>query len=215
MSEQKPKIKKALTYSDIERRKFKTLEFEGEWLEHLGKPEVTGSMLIFGDSGHGKTTYALQLVRYLCQFQKVHINTVEEGVKESFWLSLKRNQMKSVETKFTFQKEKYDELVARLRQKRQPKIVVIDSLQYFFRRKNIDHYLDLIQEFPNTHFIWISHADGSKPKGDLADFIRYDSDNVVFVKDFEAENQKSRYNGRGEKIINEEEYTIRKFKISN
>ena len=41
-------IERAWSPTDIERAKFKELEFEGEWLKEIGKPEVTGRWVIIG-----------------------------------------------------------------------------------------------------------------------------------------------------------------------
>jgi len=209
------KIKKAFTYSDIAKRNFKTLDFQDAWLEHIGKPERTGSWIIWGGSGNGKTSYVLQLVRYLCSFERVHYNTLEEGMRESFKLALERNNIKSVASKFTFQSENYEQLVSRLSRKRMPKIVVIDSLQYFFRKKNASHYFDLLARFPDTIFIFISHARGSEPKGELADDIRYNSDVKIYVKDFVAEIKTSRFGGDKPFTIWEQGYNDRQLKLLN
>ena len=209
------KIKKAYTYTDIERKKFKTLDFKDVWLEHIGKPERSGSWIIWGSSGHGKTSYTLQLVKYLCQFERVHYNTLEEGMRESFKLALKDNNMKSVASKFTFQSETFEELTKRLSRKRMPKIVIIDSLQYFFRKRNIESYFKLLQDFQDTIFIFISHARGNEPKGELADDIRYHSDVKIYVRDFVAEVRTSRFGGREPYIIWQEGSDKRQLKLLN
>ena len=63
MTDNKTTIPRAYTYEDLARKKYKTLPLKGAWKEHLGEIERAGSILIYGDSGHGKTTYALQLMR--------------------------------------------------------------------------------------------------------------------------------------------------------
>ena len=75
---EKAVIPRAYTYEDLARKKYKTLPLKGGWKEHLGEIERAGSILIYGDSGHGKTTYALQLMRELCQGEKVLYNSMEE-----------------------------------------------------------------------------------------------------------------------------------------
>ncbi|WP_242025163.1 AAA family ATPase, partial [Tenacibaculum piscium] len=130
----------------------------GEWLRHQGVVEQSGSILIYGDSGHGKTTYAMQFMKELTKSGKVLYNTAEEGMRMSFMRSLRLNNMKVVSSKFTFQKEKYDDMVLRLRRKRQPKIVIVDSVQYVFRGKKAADYFNLIEEFDTTLFIFISHV---------------------------------------------------------
>lgn len=207
-------VKKAYSYADIEKRKFKTLQFSGKWLDHIGNPELSGSWTIHGYSGDGKTSYEMQLAKYLCSFQRVHINTLEEGMRESFKRALLRNNMKSVKTKFTFQSETYDELCTRLSRKRQPKIIFIDSLQYFFRRKNLDDYFALLKRFPNTLFIFIAHSlKGGQIKGSIAEDILYHSDVKIYVKDFLAEVLTSRYGGSSPYVIWEKGHNDRQLKL--
>lgn len=38
-------VPKAYSWGDIEKRNFKTLDFEGKWLEHIGAPELSGSWI--------------------------------------------------------------------------------------------------------------------------------------------------------------------------
>ncbi|MDO5608891.1 MAG: AAA family ATPase [Capnocytophaga sp.] len=186
-------IPRAYTHEDIERRTFDVLAFTDEWLRHLGdNVERSGSILIYGGSGHGKTTYALQLMKQLCNFGKVLYDSVEEGMKASFKRSLDINNIKSVSAKYVFQSEPLDELTARLSRKRQPKIVVIDSVQYCFRGKNSKDYFDFVGKFPDTLFVWVSQMQKGSPKGAVADDIKYDAQLVIHVKDFKAYVEKSR-----------------------
>lgn len=195
MAKSKLEIPRYYTQEDIEKAKFNELEFTGEWLRHLGTPERAGSILIYGGSGHGKTTYALQFMKYLCGFGKVFYNTVEEGMKASFKRSLHLNNLKLVSSKYVFQKEFYDDMLLRLDRKRQPKIVFVDSVQYCFRGKRDTHYFELLERLPNTLFIWISQMSKGMPKGAVADAIRWDAQAVIKVEDFKAYVEKSRCGG--------------------
>jgi hypothetical protein len=65
-------------------------------------------------------------------------------------------------------------------------------------------YKELIDEFSNKLFIFISHADGLKPKGALAQSIYYDAFVCIRVEGFKAFVQKSRYGGNGEIVISEQ-----------
>lgn len=208
-------LKRAYSYSDIASKTFQTMEFDGEWLNHIGKPERSGSWCIHGLSGHGKTSYEMKLVKYLCGFERVHINTLEEGMRESFKNSLLRYDMKTVANRFTFHSESYEELVKRLDRQRAPKVILIDSLQYFFRRKKLDHYFKLLDRFPTTLFIFISHAKGNDPKGNFADEVQYHSDVKIHVKDFVATVITSRYGGNEPMTIWAEGAHKRQAKLMN
>ena len=185
-------IQKAYSYTDIAKRNFKMLELEGEWKQHLGNMERSGSVLVLGDSGDGKTTYALQMTKAIAPNERVLYNSAEEGIRASFKRSLMLNNMKAVATRFKYVKEGYDELFERLKMKRQPKVVIIDSAQYFFRGKSIKDYFELIETYYDTLFIFISHIKKGMPKGAVANEIYWDCQNRILVSDFKAHIMKSR-----------------------
>jgi predicted ATP-dependent serine protease len=208
------KVPRAYSYEDIERIKFKTIKTTEEWKPHLGEPQLGNShWIVYGGSGHGKTSYVLQVVKQICnQNQKVHYNTSEEGLKKGFHMALKRNNMKGVPG-FNFQKENLAELTARLSRQRQPKIVVIDSVQYFFRKKTTEHYFDFVNKFQDTTFIWISGADEDKLKGAVADDIKFDADIIVKVKNYKAEIIKNRFEAYESRVIWQQGHDERMAKI--
>lgn len=189
------KLEKAYNYSDIENRKFTMLELEHEWKRHLGEMERSGSVIIMGDSGDGKTTYALQMTKAISPIERVLYNSAEEGIRASFKRSLLLNNMKVVKSRFKYVSEGYDELFARLKMKRQPKVVIIDSAQYFFRGKSVKDYFDLIETYADTLFIFISHIKKGMPKGAVAEEIYWDCQNRIIVSDFKAYIDKSRCGG--------------------
>ncbi|WP_306353682.1 ATP-binding protein [Flavobacterium sp. '19STA2R22 D10 B1'] len=208
------KVPRVYSYEDVEKIKFKTIKITDEWKNHLGEPQQGNShWLVYGGSGHGKTSYVLQVVKQICSNnQKVHYNTSEEGMKKGFQMALKRNNMKGV-SGFNFQMETIPELTARLSQKRQAKIVVIDSVQYFFRKMRSEHYFEFINQFKDTTFIWISGADGKKPKGKIADDIYYDADIVINVDNYNAIVEKNRFEAYENKVIWQQGYDERMSKI--
>jgi len=188
-------VKKAWSYADIDKRKFKMLPLDEQWQQHLGDMERSGSVLILGDSGHGKTTYTLKLAKAICKTERVLYNSAEEGVRASFKRSLELNNMRSVKNKFTYTKENYDALFERLQRKRQPKVVVIDSIQYCFRGKKVNDYYKLIETFSDTLFIGISHISKGMPKGAVANEFYWDCQNRILIEHFKAHIQKSRCGG--------------------
>ena len=197
------KVPPAYSYSDIEKMKFVTLPFEGVWKELIGEPEIAGSWIIWGKSANGKTRFALQLAKYLAGFQKVYYNTLEEGLKLSFKKALEGNNIKAVGSKFCFHKERLQQMRARLDKDRSPNIVIIDSLQHF--RISVVDYHSLLEDYPKKLFIFISHANGSEPKGELADEIRYNSDVKIRVNQFVASPvETTRYGGNKPYVIWEE-----------
>lgn len=208
------RVPRAYSYEDIERINFNSIRLNEEWQRHLGEPQLGNShWLVYGGSGHGKTSYVLQAVKQICSnTQKVHYNTSEEGIKKGFKMALKRNNMKGV-SGFNYHQEDMWQLTARLDRKRQPKIVVIDSVQYFFRKMRSEHYFDFISKFKDTTFIWISGADGKKPKGKVAEDIYYDADIVIRIEDYLATVEKNRFEAYEERVIWQEGFNERQNKI--
>lgn len=203
--ENKIKVPPAYSYTDIANRKFNTMKFEGDWLDLIGEPEVTGCWIIWGLSSNGKTRFALKLAKYLTNFQKVFYNTLEEGMKLSFKKALEANNVQAVGNKFSFYSDDLEQLKARLRKKRSPNVIFIDSLQYLNATK--DDLKALLKEFENKLFIFISHAQGSQPKGEVADEIRYHADVKIRVHKFLASPaETTRYGGAKPMIIWEEGY---------
>lgn len=178
-------LKRAYSVDDMYKMKFKTLAFTGEWLALIGCPELTGCWIIKGDSGNGKTTFNLQLAKYLTNFGKVAYNTIEEGAKATFQRAFTQVNMKPCKGKLiVLNKEGYDDLWFRLSKPKSPNIIIIDSIQYFDADKK--KIKAMINEFPNKLFIFISHVDGSKPMGSTAKAVEYDADVKLTVKGFKA-----------------------------
>lgn len=70
--------RKAISNKNVADAKFDPAPFDGPFKAALGRPELKGSWLIFGKSGSGKTTFALQLAKYLTRFvDKVAFDSLE------------------------------------------------------------------------------------------------------------------------------------------
>ena len=179
------RIKRALTIDEFTRKKFVTMAFEGDFKKLIGTPERSGAWIIWGESGNGKTRFALQLAKHLCKYGRVIYNSLEEGVKLSFQRAIVSTNFKPVANKFQIlDQEPIEELIVRLKKQKSAQIIFIDSLQYTELNKN--SYKRLINTFPSKLFIFISHAEGKKPKGTTADSIRYDADVKIFVDAYMA-----------------------------
>lgn len=177
---------RAVSVDQLLRKKFIELPVEGAWKELLGSPERSGSWFIYGLSGHGKTTFNMQLAKYLTRFGKVEYDTLEEGARKSMQEAVKENRMQDCR-KGSFKildKVTIEELRARLSRKRAAKIIFIDSVQYTFIEKRA--YKQLLTDFPDVLFIWISHARGKQPLGALAEAIMYDADIKIHIIGFKA-----------------------------
>lgn len=197
-----------MSVADVLNYRPEIIPFEGKWREAIGLPELKGSWIISGDSGEGKTSFAMQLGKYFSSISsagalRTAYNSIEEGMSGSIQEAYIRTGMGEVSGRFLLlDKEPIAELKERLRKRRSPDVIIIDSVQY--TGLTARGYKDLVDEFENKLFIFISHADGNKPKGALAQAIYYDAFVCIRVKGFKAFVTKSRYGGSGEIVISEQ-----------
>jgi uncharacterized protein YlbG (UPF0298 family) len=177
-------MKNAISIDAILKKKFKLADLVGVWLASLGKPELSGVWIIWGHSGNGKTSFAMQLAKMLTRFGKVAYVSMEEKARRTMQLSIIRHNMKEVKRKFVLLEDNMEELKERLRKQKSPKIIFIDSFQYTGLTKR--EYIALKEEFSNKLFIFISHAEGKHPEGRAAKFVRYDADIKIPVEGYRA-----------------------------
>jgi hypothetical protein len=181
----KDELKRALSVDDMLKYKPKTLQFEGEWKESLGIIARSGTILIYGNPKNGKTSFALQLCKELTRFGKVLYNSVEEGKSFSMQEALIRENMLIVSNNFTLlDSESIDDLKIRLKRKKSPDFIVIDSVQ--FAGLKFDDYKELKKTFPNKRFVYISHVKGKEPEGSVALKIKRDADVFVWIEGYKA-----------------------------
>ncbi|MCM8873115.1 MAG: hypothetical protein NDJ65_07560 [Paludibacteraceae bacterium] len=194
--------KRALSINDIRAYSPEVMEFEGEWLESIGCPELTGSWIIWGGSANGKTRFALQLAKYLSRFGKVVYDSLEEGLSLSMQKAIEDVGMADAKRNFhLLDKETLPELEARLEKQRSAQIIIIDSLQYTGLTYN--DYKRLRDRFRRKLFIFVSHAEGQNPKGNVGKSVKYDAFVKIYVEGYTAYPQ-SRYGGGKPYVIWEE-----------
>lgn len=193
------RMKRALSVADIEAFNPHVLKFEGKWKEAIGEPELTGAWIIWGNSVNGKTRFALQLAKYLANFKRVAYDSLEEGLSESIKKAINGVGMKEVARKFILlDKEPIEELKERLRKRKGPDVVIIDSLQY--TGLTYSDYKSIRDEFRGKLFIFISHAEGREPRGNVGKSVKYDANVKIYVEGYKAMPQ-SRYGGNKELIV--------------
>jgi len=191
-------MKRGISPSELKNRVYEVIDFEGEWEKLVGKPEIKGSWLVWGNSTNGKTRFALQLAKYMARFGKVVYNSLEEGDCYSMKTAIEQVNMLEVNRNFLLlDRESIDELRIRLKKDNKIKFVFIDSLQY----SGIDYreYKELRDQNRNRIFVWVSHADGRDPMGATAKAIKYDAYIKIFIEGYKAFAQ-SRYGG-GESYV--------------
>ena len=160
-------MKRALTIRDIRSYKATTYLLDGGLGDALGEVELTGSWIVWGGSANGKTRFALQLAKALARHVRVAYDSLEEGLSLSMQHAIEEVGFSDVKRNFVLlDGESIDDLKERLRKQRSPKVVIIDSLQY--ADLTYTEYKRLRDEFRQKLFVWISHAEGSNPKGKMA-----------------------------------------------
>lgn len=165
---------------------FKQLPFDGEWLRSFGKPELSGSWIIYGGSGSGKTTFLMKLAKYMTRFGKVAYNSLEQGLSLSLKKAWERVDMGEVGNSIILlDKENLEELNKRLLKRKSPDIIVIDSVHYWVGFKLSD-YIGLVNRYPNKLFIFVAHERSGMPDGKVAIKIRYDANVKIRVEGYKA-----------------------------
>ncbi len=163
--------------------KYKTLPIAEDWVDIIGLPESNFRMIVYGESGGGKTTFAMKLAVMLTALGKVYYNSSEQGEGKSIQDAFKRAGVANCE-KGSFMladRHTFAEMMETLGKKRSAPFVVIDSLNYLNLTKS--QYQEMTETFPKKVFIIISWAEGKRPKGTHAQDIEYMTDIKVRVDD--------------------------------
>ncbi len=177
---------RAISNKNVLTAKFEVAEFDGAFLASFGKPELRGAWIIYGGSGSGKTSFVMQVCKYLTRFRRVAYDSLEQGLSLSLQKAWERAGMEEVGNRIILlNKESLKDLRLRLAKKQSPDVVVVDSVHYWLGLKMSD-YINLRNDFPDKLFIFVSHEKGGQPDGKLAQKIRYDSDIKIRVEGYKA-----------------------------
>ena len=184
---------RALSVTELLAKKYKLLEFDSEWFEAFSQPERSGIWFIWGNSGNGKTSFVLMLIKYLAQFGQVAYDSLEESSCHTMQEAFRRVGMSDVSKHVKLLEcESISELQTRLSKPKSPDFVVIDSAQY--SGISFEAYKRLKEKNRNKLIIFISHAEGKQPEGRVAKRIMYDSGLKIWVEGYRA-HSKGRYIG--------------------
>ncbi len=192
--------KRAISVSELDKKKYKLFPFEGEFYDAFDRPEKKGVWFIWGNSGNGKTTFVLELVKYLAQFGKVGYNSLEEGSAHTMQKAFRNVGMSEVARKIILiEGESKEEISERLMKKQSPDFIVIDSFQYW--QMAYKEYIAFKAKHKDKLIIFVSHADGKQPAGRASKSVMYDSSLKIWVEGYKAFS-KGRYIGStGQYII--------------
>lgn len=181
----------------IQRR---TIQLDGAWGDCLGEIDRTGVVLVWGQSGNGKSSAVMSLAKELTKHGKVLYVSLEEGFALSFQNTLRRYHMQECGTRFqVVTGEDMEQLSKRLAKRRSADFVVIDSFQY--SQLNYKRYVEFKKKHSNKLIIFVSHADGRKPAGRAAEWVKYDADQKIWVEGYKAISNGRYIGNTGEYII--------------
>ena len=181
-------------------KSFHTFAFEGEWLDSFGEPEKNFKMIIYGESGHGKTEFNVKFAKYLTTFGKVLYISYEQGISKSLQDSIVRNNMDDVRAgKVMFTSGGLFSEVLDYIKKSKSRIVIIDSLDYM--KLTVEQFKILTKTYPKKAFIIIAWAKNGTPKSQHAKDIEFMVDIKSFVENFTITLPRSRFGGNKPFVI--------------
>lgn len=166
------------------------IEFDGEWYQAFGRPERSGCWIIYGKSGQGKSSFALQLARKFDEMgMRVLYFTLEMGGCDDFVESVRDVGIHSEINNITWSDNTtIPELDEYLSKQRSPDVVIIDSVQYFEQQcgAKSPEIIRLRKKYPRKIFIFLSHVDGREVDGKTAYEVKRDSFKRIYVEGFKA-----------------------------
>jgi hypothetical protein len=192
MPRKKSEFKRAWSVDDVLKTHHEKLELSPDWHQAFANPKSTGVWFIWGHSGNGKTSFEFQLAKEMCRFDRVIINSLEEGNSDTWQNLYKKLGAEQLRKKLLLVEETMDELDIRLSQPKSPKVVIVDSFQYTFM--TFQQYLAFKRKHADKLIIFLSQADGKMPEGRTAKRVMHDAALKIWVEGFKAFS-KGRYFG--------------------
>lgn len=186
---QEPKLKRAWTFNEIDTAKISTYPFTEDWKEAFGNPESTGVWTINGGSGSGKTRFILMLIKELAKYEdKILFESYEEGeASANLQDGMRDLNFKEIQRKLLVTTDTLEELEIRLRKKKSPRVVVLDSLPYT-EFKTARQFILFSRKFKKHLFIMILQG-AEKDLSKLAKSIRHDANQKISVEGYRALNR--------------------------
>ncbi len=180
------KLKRVLTVANIQNTKVERLNLASDWYQAFGKPQNRGIWFVYGGSGSGKSTFAMQLAKTLAEQGKTFYNLLEEETDDSDFIErTELCKMQDVANNFNVQSYVPEELNAYLSKRNSPNYIIIDSLPYFLN--SWEDYKAFKQKWATKKVIvFIGHADGKNPSTDLQKKVMYDAKMKIYVSGYLA-----------------------------
>ena len=193
-------MRRALSVNDLLKKKYKLFEFRDNWYDAFSRPARTGIWFIYAGQGQGKTTFVVQLIKYLATFEKVVYNSLEESSEHTIQQVFSKHGMKDVSRRVSItEAEGLEDMEERMMRRKAPRIWIIDTVQYL--DMDWDKYRELKRRHHDKLIIFVSHTENNMPDGKIAMKIMRDAALKIFISGFVAIS-KGRYIGpTGQYII--------------
>ena len=201
------RAKGELTLKNVVDTKIPVFDFTGEWYDAFGKPQRNGVWFIYGNSGHGKTSFLLMLIKQLANFDNIIFVPYEEGnVSVALQNGINRLGLLEANKKVLVCTHSLEELEKRLSKRKSPEIVIIDSLDVS-EIKRIKQVSELKNRFKNKTFIFTGWAAGKDPASKIGKDVLYLANQKIFVEGYRAISRGRSFGERGYLTIWEKKAT--------
>lgn len=172
---------------DFQKTEFKNLEMSDEYKNLFGNPPENFTMLVYGESGNGKSTWTIKLAEYLAnRHGRVLFNSSEEGLGNT--LKRKLTDLKSEYLDLSEYKN-FESLKAGLPRKGKYRFLVIDSINDM--NLSVKELKEIKNNDSNRAIIYIMQATkGGEYKGDSA--FKHEADYVIKLDNFNPICEKKR-----------------------
>lgn len=186
-----------LSLRNVDDKKNVIVPFKGVWYDLMRHPDHSGCWIIYGKSGHGKTSFMMQMARELDEMKyRVIIFSLEEGIRSTFRDALHSNGIITGVHKINISTgASVDDLDKWLgTTSRPPGFIFIDSVQYWSMeyKATAAKIIELRKKYESTVFVFTSHIQGNEVEGNDAYWVKRDSFCRIHVVGFTAY-----YEGRG------------------
>lgn len=123
--EKQKQLSNVISLSQMKEKNFDIYYFSEEYSNLIGNPEKNFSAIIYGESGHGKSTWSIDFSNYLAMnFGKLLYNSSEEGFSYSLQNKLSKYDNENIHIS---QFKKYKDLKTEIKANKYS-FIVIDSL---------------------------------------------------------------------------------------
>ncbi len=174
-----------LTIGNLYSKKFKGLQLVGELGKVIGEAEFGKPWIVWGQSGSGKTTFLMQLAKAYMDTtgKRVFYNSLEEGASVSLKKAAQRANI-GKKDRMTVLEEEMTAFRNVLVRSRDVGMIIVDSVKY--TKWRFEQYVAFCKQFPSLFIVFVSHAKGKEPKGNLSEDIRFDSSVKIYTEGHRA-----------------------------